>query len=220
MRAEAARTELVAHARQLVTEGLVVGTAGNLSVAVDDVIAMTPSGLPYTDCTAGDIVLLDAAGTVVEGELLPTSEWQLHLAVHERWAPGAIVHTHSPFATAASTLVDELPAIHYYVELLGGPVRVAPYATFGTRELADHVVEGLSDRSAVLMANHGALTVGATLPEAHDRARTLEWLCQVFVQARSAGTPRQLDADQLGEVRARLERLRTDRDAAPGWRTR
>jgi L-fuculose-phosphate aldolase len=220
VRAEATRTELVARSRQLVADGLVVGTAGNLSVAVDDLIAMTPSSLPYADCTPGDIVLLDADGAVVDGDLLPTSEWQLHLAVHAARAPGAIVHTHSPFATAVSTVVDELPAIHYYVELLGGPVRVAPYATFGSRELADHVVTGLRDRSAVLMGNHGALTIGATLTEAYERARTLEWLCQVFVHARAAGQPRLLDPERLADVRTSFTRLLADRDAAPGWRNR
>jgi L-fuculose-phosphate aldolase len=216
VRAEAARTELVGIARRLLTDGLVVGTAGNLSLVVDaDLIALTPSGVSYETCTPADIVLVDAQGTVVDGELLPTSEWQLHLAVHAARHPGAIVHTHSPYATAVSTLVEELPAIHYYVELLGGPPRVAPYATFGTPELADKVLTALVDRDGALMGNHGAVTLGATLPEAYERARTLEWLCEVFVHARAAGEPRLLEPDELGAVRARLARLLADRATPP-----
>jgi L-fuculose-phosphate aldolase len=205
-----ARQALVDHARTLVEDGLVVGTAGNLSVAVEGGLLVTPSSLPYHDATAADMVLLDHDGTRLAGDRLPTSEWQLHLAVHAAHAPGAIVHTHAPAATAVSTLVTELPAIHYYVELLGGPPRVAPYATFGTAELAANVNRALGGRTAALMANHGAVTLGATLQEAVDRARTLEWLCEVYLRACSAGTPQLLTTAQLDDVDRRLEQLRRD----------
>ena len=208
-----ARRSLVDHARALVDERLIVGTAGNLSVAVDDGLLVTPSSLPYHEAPADDMVLLGADGSRLAGQRVPTSEWQLHLAVHAAHGPRAIVHTHAPCTTAVSTLVTELPAIHYYVELLGGPPRVAPYATFGTAELAANVNEALTSRSAVIMANHGAVTTGATLQEAADRARTLEWLCEIYLRASAAGTPQLLTRAQLDDVDRRLEQLRRDLSA-------
>lgn len=222
MRLQQQREAIVRVAQRCVTDGLIVGTSGNLSVAAEDLIAVTPSGLPYERMTAADVVLLDHDGTLVDGRLLPTSEWQLHLAVHQAGAvggtpSGAIVHTHSPYVAAVSTLLEELPAIHYYVTLLGGPPRVAPYATFGTRELADLVVAALKDRTAAIMGSHGAIAVGATLEQAHERAAILEWLCQVWCIAQGAGEPRLLTSVELGDVERRIAELVAERDAMPGW---
>ena len=122
------------------------------------------------------------------------------------------MHTHSVAATALSTLADELPAIHYYVAMFGGPVAVAPYATYGTDELAGHVVAALRGRTACLMANHGAVTTGADLKSALTASRYLEWLCEVYLRALMAGgaerSPRLLPADEIERV-AGAARLRT-----------
>ena len=135
--------------------------------------------------------------------LRPSSELPLHLAVYAA-APEAraIVHTHSHFATVLSTLVDEIPAIHYVTTEFGGPVRVAPYATYGSDELAEGVAAALAGRSAALMANHGAVTIAATLDGAVERARQLEWLASVYWHARVFGTPALLGEAQLGAVEA------------------
>ncbi len=111
------------------------------------------------------------------------------------------MHTHSPAATALSALVDEVPAVHYYVAMFGGPtVPVAPYATYGTDELARNVVQALRDRTGCLMGNHGAVTVGPDLRTAQDKSTYLEWLCDVYLRASSAGTPRLLSAAEIGAV--------------------
>ena len=217
MRLHQQREAIVRVAQRCVADGLIVGTSGNLSVAAEDVVAVTPSGLRYPGMTSADVVLIDHEGGLVEGELLPTSEWRLHLAVHATYAPGAIVHTHSPYVVAVSTLLDELPAIHYDVTLLGGPPRVAPYATFGTKLLADNVVAALQGRTAAIMKNHGAIAIGATIEQAHQRAEILEWLCRVWSIARSIGQPRVLTGPELTDVERQYEQLVTERAAMPRW---
>ena len=127
---------------ELSRAGLVVGTAGNVSVREGDLVAVTPSGVRYAGLTPELVGVHRLDGTAVEAPLAPTSELPLHLAIYAaRPEVGAVVHTHSPAATALSTLVDEVPAVHYYVAMFGGPVLVAPYATYGTDELARNVVQ-------------------------------------------------------------------------------
>ena len=182
-----------------------VGTAGNLSVRVGGQIAVTPTGVAYEALTPADICVRGLDGTAVDGALRPTSELPLHLAVYAMTGAGAVVHTHSVAATALSCLVDEVPPVHYYIALFGGLVRVAPYAEYGTPELAAGAVEALRDRTGCLLGNHGAVTIGDTLDLAYERARYLEWLCDVALRALSAGVgPRLLTAAQLDAVAPRL----------------
>lgn len=188
--------------QRMITDRLVVGTSGNISVRVGDLVAATPSGVPYADLVPDAIAVLDLAGRQVAGDLPPTSEVPLHLALYRRPDVRAVVHTHAPHATAVSTLVTDVPPIHYAVALLGGQVRVAAYATFGTPELAESAVAALGDSNACLLANHGAVTVGGTLAAAYERAQQLEWLCQVWLAATSAGNPKLLSPEQLATVAA------------------
>ncbi|MFC9914228.1 class II aldolase/adducin family protein [Streptomyces sp. NPDC059862] len=198
---------LVATARRTVTDGLVVGTSGNVSVRVRDTVLVTPSGVPYDRLTPDDLTAVDLDGRQVRGTLVPTSELPMHLAVYRTTDARAVVHTHAVHATAVSTLVRELPAIHYMAGALGGPVRVAPYATYGTEELAENMLHALADRSGCLLQNHGTLTYGATLDQAYDRTAQLEWMCHLWLTASSIPglTPTLLSDDQL---RAAGERLR------------
>lgn len=198
---------LVATARRTVADGLVVGTSGNVSVRVGDTVLVTPTGVPYDRLGPGDMVGLGLDGRQVLGSLRPTSELPLHLAVYRATGARAIVHTHAVHATAVSTLVDELPPIHYMTAALGGPVRVAPYATYGTDELAGHVLRALTGRTACLLRNHGTLTHGDTLDQAYDRTAQLEWMCRLWLTATAspAGPPSLLTPAQLAEVTARLE---------------
>ncbi|AOT58267.1 class II aldolase/adducin family protein [Streptomyces fradiae ATCC 10745 = DSM 40063] len=197
---------LVATARRTVADGLVVGTSGNVSVRVGDLVLVTPSGVPYTRLTGDDVVAVDLQGRRVRGSLPPTSELPMHLAVYRSTAAGAVVHTHAVHATAVSTLVDELPPVHYMAAELGGPVRVAPYALYGTRELADHMLEALTDRSACLLRNHGTVAHGATLDQAYDRTAQLEWMCRVWLTASShpTRTPSLLTSADLAEASRKL----------------
>ena len=201
---EQARDDVVRTCRELAAAGLVVGTSGNVSVRAGDLIAVSPSGLDYADLTAGLVGVHRLDGTAVEAPLRPTSELPLHLAVYAATSTGAIVHTHPVAATAVSTLTDELPAIHYYVAMFGGPVPVAPYATYGTEQLARNVAAALADRTGCLMANHGALTTGPDLRSALTSARHLEWLCDVYLRALAAGRPRLLPADEIALVAGQL----------------
>jgi L-fuculose-phosphate aldolase len=208
------RESLVAFGRRLAGDGLAEGMAGNLSARSGDVVAITPSGVPYADIGPADICLVRLAdGTAVDGQR-PSTETPMHLAVYRATDAGAIVHTHSPFAVAVSAVLDELPAVHYAMADLGGPVRVAPYARFGTQRLVDAAVAGLAGRTAVILANHGCLAYGSTLAQAYGRARTLEWLARVYWYARLAGTPRLLSGDALREVREAATALRYG-DAGP-----
>jgi len=213
---ERERDEIVRACRKLSAAALVVGTAGNVSVRVGDLVAVTPSGVDYAELAGSDVGVHRLDGTPVEARLAPTSELPLHLAVYGADAgagpragagPGAgaaIVHTHSVAATAVSTLADEVPAIHYYVAMFGGAVRVAPYATYGTDELASNAVHALRGRTACLLGSHGAVTTGPDLKTACDRAVYLEWVCDVYLRAAAAGTPRLLPPGEIEAVAAKL----------------
>lgn len=176
--------EAVAQAcKHLRREGLVVGTAGNVSIRVGDRVVISPSGVDYDDLTAQDVGVHDLDGAAVEAPLAPSSELPLHLAIYTATDHRAIVHTHAPASTALSTVVDVIPPAHYYTAMFGGPIRVAPYATFGSDALASNVVEALADRSAALMGNHGAVLVGKELGKVLDLTAYLEYLCNIQLLA-------------------------------------
>lgn len=196
----AERARICDYGRRLVADRLVVGTSGNISIRAGELIAVTPTGIDYGDLTPDSISVLDLRGRHLDGGA-PTSEVPLHLAVYgERGDVRAVVHTHSVHATAASMLVDALPPVHYLLALFGGTVRTAPYARFGTAELATATLGALGDGFGCLLANHGAVAVGGNLAAAYDRALQLEWLCQVWLTARTAGQPRTLPAGELAGV--------------------
>jgi L-fuculose-phosphate aldolase len=200
-----ARVAIVATCQELSATGLVVGTAGNVSVRDGDLVAVSPSGLRYSSLTPELVGVHRLDGAAVEAPLAPTSELPLHLAIYAaRPEAGAVVHTHSPAATALSTLVDEVPAVHYYLAMFGGPVAVARYATYGTDELAGNVVRALRDRTACLMGNHGAVTIGPDLVTAHDKSQYLEWLCDLYLRAAAAGSPRLLPPAEIAAVAVKM----------------
>lgn len=198
--------ELVATARRTVSDGLVVGTSGNVSVRVGDTVLVTPSGVPYDRLTPDDVTGVDLDGRQVLGSLVPTSELPMHLAVYGSTDARAVVHTHAVHATAVSTLVPELPAIHYMAGALGGSVRVAPYATYGTEELAENMLHALADRSACLLQNHGTIAHGTSLAQAYDRTAQLEWMCRLWLTASSVPglAPSLLSEEQVNEAGERL----------------
>ncbi|MFG3142022.1 class II aldolase/adducin family protein [Streptomyces sp. NPDC048211] len=198
---------VVATARRTASEGLVVGTSGNVSARVGGTVLVTPSGVPYDRLRPEDLVGVDPERNQILGELAPTSELPLHLAVYRNTDAAAVVHTHAVHATAVSTLVTEVPSVHYAAAMLGGPVRVAAYARYGTDELAENMLAALRDRTGCLLGNHGTVTYGATLDEAYDRTAQLEWLCRVWLAAGSVPgrTPALLTPEQLNEVKEALK---------------
>ncbi len=205
---EAERTLIVHHAGLLRPDGLVVGTAGNLSTRTDDLVAITPSSVDYDELDPGLICVVGLDGEIVEAARATSSELPMHLAVYGATDAAAIVHTHAPYATTLATVVEELPAIHYLIAELGGPVRVAPYATFGTDELAGGVVDALDGRSAVLLGSHGTLTIGESLEQAYWRSVLLEWLAALYYRATQLGEPRLLPIEEIERVADRLRAIR------------
>jgi L-fuculose-phosphate aldolase len=202
---EEERRQVVDHCRRMRADGLVVGTSGNISVRRGDLVAVSPSGLDYDAMTPELVGVHRLDGSAVDAPLRPTSEMPMHLAAYGHTDARAIVHTHSTSATVLSTLVDEVPPIHYLIALFGGPVRVAPYATYGTPELATAMLGALEGRTACLLGNHGAVTYAATLAAAYTQAVYLEWICEVYLSATKAGgSPRLLPPEEIERVRREL----------------
>jgi L-fuculose-phosphate aldolase len=213
----AEREAVVAVARRMATSGLVINTSGNVSLRAGRWIAITPGSMDYDAMSPADVCLVDVeTGEADRDSRVPSSELPLHLEIYRQTSAGAVVHTHSHYATVLSTLEDRLPPIHYQIADLGGEVLVAPYATFGSPELAALTARYLGDRNAVLMRNHGATTVAPDVWKALARAFTLEWIASVYWHARTLGSPSLLDADELRRVSERhraLATLRADNEA-------
>jgi len=200
---------ILACGRQMLRDGLVLGTAGNISIRVPSGVVITPSSVPYDEIAIEDLCLLDLEGEQVGGRGRPSSETPMHLSVYRETDAAAIVHAHSPMAVSVSTVVDELPAIHYAIAQFGGEdVRVATYERFGSDALASATLAALAGRSAALLRNHGTIAYGPSLEQAYHRVRLLEWLCGVYWRARAIGEPAILSAEQLDEVAAESRRRR------------
>lgn len=204
------RAAVCEYARRMTADGLVVGTSGNVSLRAGELVAVTPSGVDYAALEPVQIPVLRLDGTAVDGSLKPTSELPMHLRLYNDAADpdgsgiNAVVHTHSTYATAVSTLVPEVPAIHYMLAAVGPTVRVAEYAGFGTEELAKSMLTAIDGRRGCLLANHGTITYGADLAAAYDRARQLEWACHVWLLAQSVGTPDLLPRSEIDNVTQKL----------------
>ena len=201
------RRLVVQYAKRLRPDGLVVLTAGNISARSGELVAITPGSFDYDRLTPERICVVHLDGAAAEVRLPPSSELPMHLAVyHAEPDAAAVVHTHAPYASALSTVVDELPALHYLIAELGGPVRVAPYATFGSEQLAENVAGALEGRTAALLANHGTIAFGETLEEAYSRTLLLEWLSALYLRSRLLGEPRLLAGGEIDRVARKLRR--------------
>ncbi|WP_055476288.1 class II aldolase/adducin family protein [Gordonia sp. HS-NH1] len=209
MSASSLREQVAEAARRLAAEGLLIGTAGNVSTRVDDHVAITGTGVVLADCSAADVTVVSLSGDVVDGSVAPSTELDLHLRVYERTSAQAIAHTHAPFGTAVACVsgLTSLPVLHYQQLGLGGAIPIAPYATFGSPELADIVADALVDTQVALMANHGSVARGSSLADAVENALLLEWLATLFHRTCSMGRPRELTADEQQSTVAQAIRL-------------
>jgi L-fuculose-phosphate aldolase len=193
--------EAVARAsRHLAQAGLVIGTAGNVSARRGDLIAVTPTGSDLAKVTAEMVTIIDIHGAVVDGDLAPTSEVPLHTGIYAATNALAVAHAHAMASTAVSCCFDELPAVHYSCLVLGGSPRTAPYATFGSQELADNVIKALNGRNAAMMQNHGSVAYGSTMDQAVERLELLEWLAELYWRASSLGTPHLLTEEDFQHI--------------------
>jgi L-fuculose-phosphate aldolase len=204
----AEQREAVAGAsRHLAATGLVIGTAGNISARKGDLIAVTPTGADLGTVTAEMVTVIDLDGEVVDGEFAPTSEVPLHTGIYAATNARAITHAHAMASTALSCTHDELPPLHYSCLGLGGAPRTAGYATFGSQELADNVIEALQGRNAAMMQNHGSIAYGSKMSEAVERLELLEWLAELYWRSSSMGTPRVLgDKDFEAIIMSAMEK--------------
>lgn len=200
------RDELVGTAKQMSALGLTPGMSGNVSVRHGDALYVTPSGMPYPDLVADDIVRIEHDGTVRPGQRTPTTEWRLHLDIlGARQDVQAIVHTHSLFCTTISMLRRPIPAVHYMIVLAGSDdIPCAEYATFGSAQLALNAISALRGGNACLLANHGMIALGETLPRALRLAAEIETLAAQYWHAAQIGSPHILDGAELDNVRKRF----------------
>ncbi len=207
----ALRAAVVATAQALSRGGLTHGTSGNVSARATEGFLITPSALPYETMTAADVVAVRGDG-VASGPHRPSSEWRLHHDLYARRPQaGAVVHTHSPYATALSCLRRGIPAFHYMVARGGGvDIRCALYARFGTQALSDAALAALADRRACLLANHGLVALGPDLPAALTLAVEVEALAQQYVLALQAGDPVLLTDAEMADVLAAFRDYRSD----------
>ncbi|HEX9066358.1 MAG TPA: class II aldolase/adducin family protein [Streptosporangiaceae bacterium] len=208
-----AGAEIARYGRRLISDGLAYGTAGNLSCQAGDEIVISPTSVPYEAVTPADVWVLSRDGQVVRaGTKAPSSESPFHLAIYAATGAAAVVHTHSAEVVAVSATLEYLPAIHYSIAQLGGPVPVVSYRRFGSDSLADGITAALCGldrpRSAAIVQNHGAVTYGATLAEAFEKALLLEWLARTYRLARQYGEPRILTTAELDEVTTEARRRR------------
>ena len=206
------REEIVAFGKKMLKGGLTTGSGGNLSCfnRNEGLIAITPSGIEYTALTPEKILVVTPDGTLRQGEGKPSSELGFHLAIyHSRPKVQAVVHTHSPYATTYACLNREIPAVHYLVAFSGKQVKVAPYALFGTDELAQSVVKTIGDDHAVLLANHGLVAVGSSLVNAFNTAEEIELVARIYYQAQCIGNPVILSDGDMDQVMDKFKTYRS-----------
>ena len=181
---------VLATAKRMLAEGLVEGTSGNISGRLDDTrVCLTPSSVPYDTMTLEDLVVVDLDGNVLEGERSPTTEKDLHLSALRRYPElGAVIHTHAVYATMFALAHEPIPAvIEEVVVYLGGDIPCCDYKGTGTVELGEEVAGRLADRGAVLLANHGLVTCGATPEKALGNAGLVERTAKIVWGARAMG---------------------------------
>lgn len=197
--ATGARVRIAEKGREILEEGLIQRTSGNVSMRIDDSqIAISPSGVPYHEISPDDVPVIDLDGNLMKGDSEPSSETPMHTEVYRRRDDvNAIIHTHSPYATTFASLGETIEPSHYLIAFAGKKVETAPYGRNGTEELARKAVQTMGDSNAVLLRNHGVLAVGPTLDEAHNVASRVEYCARIHYQASQLGEPELVDDDEL-----------------------
>jgi len=207
---EETKKELLDICIQMLKNDLVIGSAGNASIRVDDYVVITPSSIHYSEMSSNDMVVLDMNGTVLEGSRNPSIEYKMHLELYNtREDAKAVVHTHSVYASAMAVLNESLPPIiDETVPKLGSEIRVSTYAMPGTKDLATNVREAIEDRSAALIGNHGAVCIAKTLKDALHLAILLERICKIYMIAKQIGTPAHLPEEVVEDEQDVWEMMR------------
>ena len=197
---EKERKQLVKFGKKLLDEKYKLGTVGNLSIYNRELelMAITPSGIPFHEIEEEDIVIMQLDGTIVEGKRSQSSEWVMHKLFYERRTDiNAVIHGHTIHSTVLAELSWPLPATHYMLAVAGKDVKCAEYASYGTPELAENAFEAMTDRKAVLLANHGILTGAVDLPNAYNVLEEVEYCSEIYIKAKSIGEPIVIDDEEM-----------------------
>ncbi len=197
---EKERLLLVEYGQKLITSGLTRGTGGNLSIfsREEKLMAITPTGMDYFKTKVEDIVVMNLKGEIVDGNRMPSSEYEMHKIFYEnREDINAIIHTHTVYTTTLACLNWDLPPVHYLVALAGHNVRCAKYATYGTKELGENALEAMKDRRAVILANHGLLAGANDLLNAFNIAEEIEYCSEIYYRVKSIGDPVILQKEEM-----------------------
>jgi L-fuculose-phosphate aldolase len=199
------RQQLLDISQQLVELGLNRGSSGNASLRAGDAMLITPSALPVSAMSPASMVRMDLNGRVLQGGK-PSSEWRFHRDIlAARSEIGAVIHTHSTFATTLACLRRDVPAVHYMIAMAGGDsIRCTPYSVFGEQELSDHALEALQGRKACLLGNHGMIALGTDLDDALAVAVEVEFVCEIYWRTLQAGAPHILSAQQMHDVKQKF----------------
>jgi L-fuculose-phosphate aldolase len=200
------RREIIAHCLKMNASGLNQGTSGNLSVRWAEGLLVTPSGIAYDALQPEDIVYMKLDGSF-DHPLAPSTEWRFHRDIYvARPDVNAVVHAHPTHCTALAIRGMEIPAVHYMIAASGGPtVRCAKYHTYGTQELSEAAIEALKDRTCCLLANHGMIATGTSMPKAMWLAVELETLARQYILSLQLGKPTVLPDDEIMRVVAKFK---------------
>jgi L-fuculose-phosphate aldolase len=203
------REQVVEYGKKLISSGLTKGTSGNISIynKEEKLMAISPSGIGYFETNPEDVVVMSLDGKIVDGDKKPSSEHDLHSAVYKvRDDVTAVVHTHSMYCTTFAAMRLPIEAVHYVIGMAGHKVACAEYATYGTPELAKSAIAAIGSDNAVLLANHGALTVGPNIARAFAIADQLEFVAEVYYRTKCLGKPVILDTAEMDRV---IEKFKT-----------
>ena len=192
-------------ARQSYEEKLFAGTSGNLSLydREQGIMVITPTSVAYETITPEDMTAMRLDGEILEGKYRPSSEWRMHAAVYqEKPEVGAVIHTHSPYATAFAVNHSSIPVILIEMVLFfGGDIPLAQFAIPGTWEVGQEAVKVLKERTACLLANHGVLAIGKDLEQAHLRAVYAEDAAKICSIAMTQGTPVTISEEYIAAMK-------------------
>lgn len=202
------RKQLVKYGNKLLNEKYTLGTGGNLSLFDRELnlMAITPSGIPFPEIEVEDIVIMKLDGTIVEGKRKPSSEWAMHKLFYERRTDiDAVIHGHTIHSTVLAELRWTLPATHYMLAVSGKDVKCAEYASYGTPELAENAYKAMENRRAVMLANHGILTGALDMANAYNILEEVEYCAEIYIKAKSIGEPVVIDDEEMERMAVRFE---------------
>ena len=202
------RNKIIEYSLKLNSTNLSPLRSGNISLRTNeddkDGYLITPSGKKYETLKPDDIVFMGLNAEVENNDLAnkPSSEWRFHRDIYiNKKDAQAIVHAHSPHATAVSSHGKSIPPFHYMIALAGGEdIKCAEYATFGTEDLSKNIIKALEKRTACLMSNHGQVAFGKNLEEAFELAQEIENICQQYIIALKIGEPKILSFEEMKKV--------------------